>query len=76
MLSNVLGFTVLRSIPSNLMYGVSTGAYKVCGGVIRNSKGAIVAHLINNESALKTPILSKNLASSILAPLYFEVGRC
>ena len=52
MLPQVLGFTVTRMIPNNVLTGVLTGAYQVCGGVVRNNSGQIMAHLVNGVSPL------------------------
>lgn len=48
----VLGFTLTRTIPSKVLFGVLTGAYQVYGGVVRNSSGQIMAHLVNGVSPL------------------------
>ena len=47
MLPQVLGFTVAKTIPNKVLFGVLTGTYQVCGGVIRNKSGQIAAHLVN-----------------------------
>jgi hypothetical protein len=52
MITELAGFTLARAIPDEYLVGVMTGAYKVCGGVIRNPSGQIVAHLINVGSSL------------------------
>ena len=52
MIAQLAGFTLTRAIPDQALVGVITGAYKVCGGVIRNSSGQIIAHLVNGSSPL------------------------
>jgi hypothetical protein len=52
MISELAGFTVSRVIPDKYLIGVMTGAYKICGGVIRDNSGQIVAHLINGINPL------------------------
>jgi hypothetical protein len=52
MITELAGFTVSRVIPEKCLIGVMTGAYKLCGGVIRDNSGQIVAHLINSSSPL------------------------
>ena len=47
MISELLGFTLSRSIPDNMMLGVLAGVNKVYGGVVRNESGQILAHLVN-----------------------------
>lgn len=51
MLAELSGFTLARTIPDSALLGVMSGAYKVCGGVIRNNSGEIVAHLVNASSS-------------------------
>lgn len=55
MISELAGFTVSRVIPDKCLIGVMTGAYKICGGVIRDNSGQIVAHLINGLNPLNLP---------------------
>jgi hypothetical protein len=62
MISELAGFTLSRSIPDSALMGVMSGAYKVCGGVIRDSQGQIVSHLVNAANPL-------NIATSLFAPL-------
>lgn len=66
MISELAGYTLARTIPSEFLYGVVTGAYKVCGGVIRNHSGQIVAHLVNAGTSLSnlTPV-SAALSSAV-----------
>jgi hypothetical protein len=52
MLTELPGFVLSRTIPEHCLLGVATGAYRVCGGVIRNTSGQIVAHLINSTPHL------------------------
>ncbi|HEY7156645.1 MAG TPA: hypothetical protein VH575_21935 [Gemmataceae bacterium] len=52
MLPQALGFTFTRTIPSKVLFGVLTGAYRVYGGVVRNNSGQIMAHLVNGVSPL------------------------
>ncbi len=58
MITELAGFTVSRVIPDKCLIGIMTGAYKICGGVIRDNSGQIVAHLINgiNPLNLLTPV--------------------
>ncbi len=52
MLAQVLGFTLTRTIPTKVLFGVLTGAYQIFGGVVRSRNGQIVAHLINGINPL------------------------
>ena len=52
MITELAGFTLKRAIPDHTLIGVLTGAYKVCGGVIRGGNGQIVAHLVNSGNPL------------------------
>ena len=52
MLPQILGFTLTRTIPTKVLLPVLTGAYQVCGGVIRNNSGQIMAHLINKGNPI------------------------
>lgn len=58
-ISELAGFSVTRVIPDKCLMGILTGAYEVCGGVIRDkSSGQIVAHLVNAGKSLTmlTPV--------------------
>ena len=52
MLAQVLGFTLTRTIPTTVLFGVLTGAYQVYGGGVRNNRSQIAAHLINGVNPL------------------------
>ena len=52
MLPQLIGFTLTRTIPAKAFLPVLAGAYQVCGGVIRNSSGQIMAHLVNSGNSL------------------------
>jgi hypothetical protein len=52
MISELAGFTLSRVIPDKCLIGILTGAYKICGGVIRDNSGQIVAHLITGVNPL------------------------
>lgn len=58
MIAELAGFTVSRVIPDKCLIGILTGAYEVCGGVIRDNSGQIVAHLVNagNPLTMLTPV--------------------
>lgn len=51
MLTELPGLILSRTIPDHCLFGVVTGTYRVCGGVIRNASGQIVAHLVNSGSS-------------------------
>jgi len=70
MLPQVLGLALTRTIPRNLLFGVLTGAYQVCGGVIRNNSGQILAHLVNGVDPI-TPILPVN---AVFGPINAGLG--
>lgn len=50
MMSEFTGFNLTRSIPDSMLLGVLSGEYNIFGGVIRDSSGKIVAHLINSAT--------------------------
>jgi hypothetical protein len=52
MVSEILGYTFTRTIPEKMLPGILSGAYQVCGGVIRDNAGQIVAHLIGGFDPL------------------------
>ena len=52
MLAELAGFTLSRTIPDSALLGILTGANKIYGGVVRNSSGQIIAHLVNATSPL------------------------
>lgn len=52
MITELVGFTLSRAIPEKCLFGLATGALQLCGGVIRNNSGQIVAHLVNTSSPL------------------------
>ena len=52
MISELIGFTVSRTIPDKCLIGIMTGAYKLCGGVVRDNSGQIVAHLVSPSNPL------------------------
>ena len=62
MISELVGYTLTRSIPDSVLAGVLSGSYKVFGGVIRNDAGQIVAHLVNAGNPA-------NLLSTFLSPI-------
>ena len=62
MITELAGFTLARTIPDNVLVGVLSGSYKIFGGVVRNSSGQIIAHLVNNGSSL-------NMLSAFSSPI-------
>ncbi len=62
MISELAGFRLARAIPDRVLAGVLSGSYKVCGGVIRNDSGQIIAHLVNASAPVRT-------ISSFLSPV-------
>ena len=62
MVSELAGFTLTRTIPDSVLAGVLSGSYKIFGGVVRNSSGQIVAHLVNAGNPA-------NLLSTFLSPV-------
>lgn len=60
MVSELVGYTLARSIPDSVLAGVLSGSYKIFGGVVRNDAGKIVAHLVNagNPANILTTFLS------------------
>lgn len=67
MLSELPDFSLSRTIPNKLLFGVLSGTYKIFGGVIRDNSGKIVAHLINTSSPAK-------VASTFFSPLSTAVS--
>ena len=66
MLAELAGFTLSRTIPDKALMGVLTGAYEVCGGVIRNQSGQIVAHLMSGAGGALNPAgLAVNAINSV-----------
>jgi len=62
MISELAGYTLMRSIPDSVLAGVLSGSYKIFGGVIRNDTGQIIAHLVNAGNSV-------DLVSTFLSPL-------
>lgn len=59
MITELAGYTLTRTIPDSVLLKVATGAYKVFGGVVRDSSnGQIVAHLVstNLSKVLSVPL--------------------
>ena len=75
MLAQVLGFTLTRTIPTNVLFGVLTGAYQVCGGVVRNNRGQIIAHLINGVNPLDSISPVNALVDAINTYQLHRIGR-
>ena len=71
MLESILGLTVSRAIPQQVIIGLLTGQYKLYGGVIRwaagtKNAGQIVRHLL--------PIAGKSIGLPLLSPISNIVG--
>lgn len=71
MSESLLGLTVARAIPPEVITGLLTGQYKQYGGVIRwasgtENAGQIVRHLL--------PVTSQSLASPLFAPVSSTLG--
>jgi hypothetical protein len=70
-MSSLLGLTVARAIPSEVVLGLMTGQYKLYGGVIRWATGTeyagqIVRHLL--------PVAAQTIGGSFLEPIADVVG--
>ena len=52
-----MGMSVLRQIPADMQAGLANGTLKLCGGVIRNNRGWIVAHLAAAPGASLTSLV-------------------
>lgn len=52
---SIHGLSVVRAIPEKVLLGILTGRYQVCGGIIRDDKGHIVAHMVNKVDPLGIP---------------------
>lgn len=70
-MSSLLGLTVARAIPSEVVLGLMTGQYKLYGGVIRWATGTeyagqIVRHLL--------PVAAQTIGGSFLQPIADVVG--
>ena len=50
MIPQLIGYSLARTIPTSILFGVLNGSLRVCGGVIRNHNGQIMAHLVNAVS--------------------------
>jgi len=78
MLTELPGLVLSRTIPAHCLSGIVTGAYQVCGGVIRNASGQIVAHLINGGASIAgaTPLAGVSAAAEVInmAQLY-RIGK-
>jgi len=71
MVDSLLGLTVSRSIPQQVIIGLLTGQYKIYGGVIRwatgtKNAGQIVRHLL--------PITGQSVGLPILSPVSNILG--
>lgn len=71
MSESLLGLTVTRAIPPEVITGLLTGQYKQYGGVIRwasgtENAGQIVRHLL--------PVASQSLTSPLFAPMSSALG--
>jgi tetratricopeptide (TPR) repeat protein len=75
MLTDLPGFILSRTIPENCLLGVATGAYRVCGGVIRNGSGQIVAHLINSSPNLLSANPLSAVAEVVNTVQLYKMGR-
>ena len=72
MADNLLGLIVARAIPDDVLVGLSTGIYKLHGGVIRWARGtekagSIVRHLI--------PVGSQTITDPLFSPLSGMLNR-
>ena len=75
MMREVSGFTVTRTIPDKVLFEVLTGAYEVCGGVVRNNAGQIVAHLVNAVNPLNSVQPSNAVLDAINTYQLSRIGR-
>lgn len=73
MLTELPGFVLSRTIPSECLLGLATGAYKIYGGVIRDSSGQIVAHLVNSSTSLLSPLSA--VADAINTVQLYKIGQ-
>lgn len=75
MLTELPGFVLSRTIPSDCLLGVATGAYKIYGGVIRDSSGQIVAHLVNSGTSLFNASPLSAVAEAINTVQLYKIGQ-
>lgn len=75
MLAQVLGFTLTRTLPSKVLFGVLTGTYQVCIGVVRNNSGQIMAHLVNGVSPLSVTQPVNSALGAIKTYQLHRLGR-
>lgn len=52
MITELAGYSLTKTIPDKHLIGILTGVLKICGGVIRNTQGHIVGHLVDGVGAL------------------------
>lgn len=73
-----LGLTVLRQIPVEYLGGLLTGAYSLHGGVIRDSGGRILAHLVSGgatDALLELVPGASSISSAIANGQLYYIGR-
>lgn len=75
MISELAGFTVSRVIPDKCLIGIMTGAYEICGGVIRDNSGQIVAHLINVVNPLNLMPPVNNALGALNTFQLYKIGK-
>lgn len=59
------GWVLTRALPPHVLHGVASGAYQVCGGVVRGNGGRIVAHLVETFN----PLSAVTSAVPVIGPL-------
>ncbi|HEX8601085.1 MAG TPA: hypothetical protein VF774_00430 [Pseudoduganella sp.] len=75
MLTELPGLVLSRTIPSDCLMGIATGAYKIYGGVIRDSSGQIVAHLVNNSASLLGASPLSALVEAVNTVQLYKIGQ-
>ena len=75
MLTKLPGLVLSRTIPDHCLAGILTGAYQVCGGVVRNPSGQIVAHLINSGASIASVTPLSAAAEVVNMAQLYRIGR-
>lgn len=73
MLAELAGFTLTRVIPDRVLLGVLSGAYKICGGVVRDHSGQIIAHLVQGAGVAMNPLSS--IVEALNSVQLYRIGR-
>lgn len=75
MLTELPGLVLSRTIPDDCLAGVVTGAYQICGGVVRNTSGQIVAQLINSGASIASATPLSAAAEAVNMAQLYRIGK-